>query len=185
MEKLFSTKDVQAHNRFDYWHEVACRKIIKYDSQPQCRVKFRAALQRGILADVELILFQNSPMNVAHDRRHIEQAPDDGVLICRQLRGALALEQNGREVLLEPGDFTVLDPLLPYVGKFPYPSSMLILKVPRRTLEARVGKTSEMVARSWKSKAEGQSASSYLATLPSYVGRMAPGTEEIVRDHVS
>ena len=128
MEKLFSTKDVQAHNRFDYWHEVACRKIIKHDSQPQCRVKFRAALQTGILADVELILFQNSPMNVAHDRRHIEQAPDDGVLICRQLRGALALEQNGREVLLEPGDFTVLDPLLPYVGKFPYPSSMLILK---------------------------------------------------------
>ena len=155
MEKLFSTKDVQPRNRFDYWHEVACRKIIKHDSQPQCRVKFRAALQTGILADVELILFQNSPMNVAHDRRHIEQAPDDGVLICRQLRGALALEQNGREVLLEPGDFTVLDPLLPYVGKFPYPSSMLILKVPRRTLEARVGKTSEMVARSWKSKAEG------------------------------
>src|ERR1700716_2167276 len=136
MEKLFSTKDVQPRDRFAYWHEVACRKILKHDSQPQCRLKFRAALQTGMLADVELFLFQNSPMNVARDRRHIEQASDDGILICRQLRGALALEQNGREVLREPGDFTLIDPLLPHVGKFPCPSSMLVLKVPRRTVEA-------------------------------------------------
>ena len=27
METLFSTKDVHARDRFDYWHEVACRRI--------------------------------------------------------------------------------------------------------------------------------------------------------------
>ena len=44
----------------------------------------------------------------------------------------LALEQNGRRIVLKAGDFTLIDPLLPYVGRFFCGSNLLVLKVPRR-----------------------------------------------------
>jgi hypothetical protein len=113
----------------------------------------------------------------------IARAANDDLFICRQLSGVLALEQDGRDVLLEAGDITLVDPLLPYVGKFSCVSSMLVLKVPRRALEARIGRTPEMVVRSIKpSDAEGGLTSSYLAMLPAYTGRMCPTAEEIVKN---
>jgi AraC family transcriptional activator of tynA and feaB len=183
METLFSTRDVRPRDRFDYWHEVACRNIIKHDSQPECRLKFQATMQKGMLADVELFLFKNSSMDVARTPRQIAQATDNAIFVCQQLSGTLALEQNGREIVLEPGDVTLLDPLQPYVGKFSRASNMLVLKAPRHALEVRVGTISEMVVRSIKpSEAEGSLASSYLAMLPVYTGRMCATAEEIVKD---
>jgi hypothetical protein len=41
------------------------------------------------------------------------------LFVCRQLSGMLALEQNGREVALQSGDVTALDPQMPYLAKFP------------------------------------------------------------------
>ena len=152
MEKLFSTEDVPPRDRFASWHEIACRTILQHDSRPQGRPAFRAALERGTLADVALLTFKNSPMSFARDRKIIARATGDEFLICLQLRGTMAIEQNGREALLEAGDFTIIDPLLPYAGAFPNASSMLLLKVPRLTLTEYLGKkTPEIIARSSKS----------------------------------
>jgi len=79
----------------------------------------------------------------------VSHAPLEGdeLLIGRQLAGALALEQNSREALLHAGDVVLLDPRLPWSGKFFSSSRFLLLKIQRRALEARVGKTSEMTVR--------------------------------------
>jgi hypothetical protein len=42
----------------------------------------------------------------------------DRLFVCRQVAGELAIEQIGREVFLESGDITLLDPLMPYTGRF-------------------------------------------------------------------
>jgi AraC family transcriptional activator of tynA and feaB len=62
-------------------------------------------------------------MSFARDRQIIARATDDELLICLQLCGTMAIEQNGREVLLEAGDFTIIDPFLPYAGAFPNASN--------------------------------------------------------------
>jgi hypothetical protein len=53
--------------------------------------------------DLGLVLFENSPTEVARAPRHIAHAAGDELFICRQLSGRLALEQNGRDrsVLME------------------------------------------------------------------------------------
>jgi AraC-binding-like domain len=71
----------------------------------------------------------------------------DRLFVCRQVAGELAIEQIGREVFLESGDITLLDPLVPYTGRFFSGSKLLVLKFPRRLLEARTGKTRQMIAR--------------------------------------
>ncbi len=62
MERLFSTAQVHPRDRFDYWHNVACRGLIVHDATPECRPTFQAELHSGALADLGLVLFQTAPM---------------------------------------------------------------------------------------------------------------------------
>jgi AraC-like DNA-binding protein len=139
-------------------------------------------MQGGRLADVGLVLFENTSMAVAHTRCHVDQARNDDLFVCRQVAGLLELEQNGREAAIEPGDITLLDPLLPYAGRFSSGSKLLVLKVPRRALEARVGNTREMIIRSIKpTETENGLTSSFLAMLPGYTDKMGPAATDIIK----
>jgi AraC family transcriptional activator of tynA and feaB len=147
MKTIFSTADVRPCDRFDSWHAAARQYIIDHDSHPDCRLTFAARLSCAALDEMTFVSFESSPMTVSHTSRHVAQATPDELFICRQLAGALLLEQDGREVALKTGEMTMLDPRLPYRGRFSSISSLLVVKVPRRRLEARVGRTGNMIAR--------------------------------------
>lgn len=59
MEKIFSTQGIHPRDRFDYWHDIACKNIVDHDSKPECRQTFEAEIQSGVLDDVTLVLFAN------------------------------------------------------------------------------------------------------------------------------
>jgi AraC family transcriptional activator of tynA and feaB len=183
MKKLFSTADVHRRDRFDYWHNVACKTLVDHSSKPECRQTFEAQIETGTLADIELILFQNSPMNAIRSAQHLARAEDGDLFLCRQISGVLALEQEGRHVLLKAGDFALLDPLLTYSAKFSSGSKLLVLKTPRRVLEARVGQTREMVAIPIsRSNPEFGWTSSFLAMLPEISDSMTQAAKEIAKE---
>jgi AraC family transcriptional activator of tynA and feaB len=123
-------------------------------------------------------------MQVSHTARHIAHVKSDHLFVCRQIAGRVLFEQDTREIALEAGDVALLDPLLPYEGSFSADSETLVLKVPRRELEARVGKTRDMVARSIKPvRTEDRLMSSLSAMLPSLAGKMNSISEEMVGNH--
>jgi AraC-like DNA-binding protein len=178
LQKLFSTNNVHPRDRFDCWHSIACKTVVNHDSRPECRASFQAELQWGTLGGLELVLFENSPMHISNNR-----ATADQLFVCRQMAGEVVLEQSSREVALEAGDITVLDPLLPYAGSFFSGSKLLVLKIPRRLLEARTGKMRQMIARRIRpTAAESSLASSFLAMLPTHAGNLGATAEEIVAD---
>jgi AraC-like DNA-binding protein len=136
-----------------------------------------------MLADIRLLLFENSQMQVMRTPRHIALARTDDLFLIRQLAGQLTLEQQDREVCLKPGYMTLLDPMLPYRGRFSPGSRLLILKLQRRELEARIGKAGEMVVRALRpGMPESGLASSFVALLPTYSHRLAPASQEMTRD---
>jgi AraC-like DNA-binding protein len=93
------------------------------------------------------------------------------------------LEQPGREVVLETGDITLLDPRRPMAARYSNGSGPLILKVPRRELEARVGKTQQLMAVSIKpSQPEYALTSAFLKMLQTHADDLTPVTASIVRD---
>ena len=184
MKTVFSTNHVHARDRFDFWHSVACKNLVDHNSLPKCRLTFDAQIETGYLGNLELILFRNSPMRVSHTTRHIAHVKSDHVFVCRQLAGAIFLEQDTREIALEANDVALLDPLLPYEGNFSEGSETLVLKVPRRELEARVGKTRDMVVRLIKPvRMEDRLMSLLSAMLPSLAGKMDSISEEMVGNH--
>jgi AraC family transcriptional activator of tynA and feaB len=185
VKKLFSTEVVHPRDRFDYWHEVACKNIVEHNSRPECRHSFKADIDSGMLADIGILCFRNTPMDVSRTTRHIGRARADSLFICRQVAGTLALQQESREITLKAGDLTLVDPMLPYAGRFSAGSTLLLLKVPSRALETRVGATRGMVARLIKpQEAENSLTSDFLAMLPASIGRMNTTAEHLIRDQV-
>ena len=83
---------------------------------------------------------------------------------------------------LRAEEFTLVDPMLPYSGTFPSGSDLLIVKLPRRELEARIGNVRRMAARAMKPlDPETSLASSFLAMLPAHVGKMSHVAEEVLK----
>jgi AraC-like DNA-binding protein len=182
MQRLFSTRDVHPRERFDYWQEVARKNIVSHDLQPDNRLRFQAEMDAGGLADVGFIRCTQSPVTVSRTADHIARAGTDDLLLCRQIAGTMAFGQEGREVVLEAGDLTLLDPMLPLRGMFFSASDFLVLKLPRRDLETRIGNVRRMVARAMKVlDSETGLASSFLAMLPAYVGKVSEMAEEVLK----
>jgi AraC-like DNA-binding protein len=185
LKTIFSTQGVHPRDRFDYWHQIACKSVVDHDSRPESRLNFTAELEAERLAGLDLIVFQNSPMDVSHEVRHIVRAKDDDIFVCRQIAGALRLEQEGRELTLEPGQFALLDSALPYIGRFFSGSKLLVIKVPRHEFEARLGPIQSLVARGISPEAGTHGlTSSLLALLPAHVSCLAPLADQAIKTQI-
>jgi AraC-like DNA-binding protein len=185
VETIFSTQRIHRRDKFDCWHSVACKQIVDHDSRPEARLSFNAEIELGTLGDLELILFNNSPIQVSHTAAHVSRVKSDHLFVCRQMSGSALLEQETREIALDAGSVMLLDPLLPYSGKFLRDSKMLVVKVPRRELEARLGKIRNMVTRLINpAGAEDRLTSVVMGMLPSLASQMNSISDQIVSNHV-
>jgi AraC-like DNA-binding protein len=74
----------------------------------------------------------------------------------------------------------MLDPRRPYRGRFLGGANLLLAKVPRRRLEARVGRTSNMVAQTMRSE-QGKIGmiSDFLSLLPAHVERLGRSADTV------
>jgi AraC-like DNA-binding protein len=185
VETIFSTAAVHPRDRFDYWHSVACKKIVGHDSVPESRLTFQAEIRAAKFGNLDLVEFSNSPMQVSHTLAHVERTMPDTVFLCYQLSGSILVVQNAREVNLDAGSLMLIEPLLPYHARFSRNSKTLLIKVPRRELGARVGRNRELTGRRvTPERVDDDLALSVAARLPSLAGRTASITEEMVANHV-
>ena len=173
MKTIFSTVGVRQQDRFDSWHAAARKHIVDHDARPDCRLTFEAKLCSAALDGLSLVTFESSSMTVSHTSRHAAQGTGDELFVCRQLAGTLLLEQDYLEVALRSGDMALLDPRLPYSGRFSSGSNLLVVKVPRRRLEARIGRTGSLITRYLRAEVgENGLLSDFLALLPSHAERL-------------
>jgi AraC-like DNA-binding protein len=147
---------------------MARRHVVDHDSRPDSRLNFQARLASSALGELTLVSFRTSSMRISHAERHLARAADE-LFICRQTHGALHLEQNGRSVTLQPGDMTLIDPRMTYEGRLSEDADLLVLRVPRRQVAARVGPTDDMTAFPLRSvHGTGSLAAEFLALLPAH-----------------
>ena len=150
MNTTFSTADVHPRDAFDYWHEELCKKVVPHDCMPEDRQTFSAKTQSAPLADIALVQYESTPMENDVTARHVARANSDDILICLQTAGIFLFEQDGREGVLEAGDILLFDTRRPFRGRYLNGAKELIVKVPRRQLEARIGDVRQVVACSIK-----------------------------------
>jgi AraC-like DNA-binding protein len=173
MKVIFSTEGLRDRDRFDFWHAAARQHVVDHDSEPTRRLDFAAALAAGSLEEIKVFRCDTSAMSVLHSYRHVADLASDELILCRLLAGVVGFEHAGNDVILQPGDMTLLDPQLPYHGRFNQDTSLLVFKVPRARLESRVGQGRSVAGHLMRRDVgEFGLVSDFLSLLPMHTGRL-------------
>ena len=117
MQTILSTRDVPAPQAFEYWHDVASRRISPHEGKPADRTHFAAEIQIGSLVDLHLMIWNVSPSEFDVTSRHVTHFNDDNLFLVRLAAGRAVIELGEHEIVPQVGDMWLLDPRLPNRGR--------------------------------------------------------------------
>jgi len=174
MDKILAMSDTHPRDRLAYWYDVACKVFVKHECRVENTPVFDAPIHRGALGELSVIEVESRGLNYAAvTARNIANEEDGVFLLGLQLEGSATLMQDGREAVLQPGDFALLDAQRPYTSRYSEKWRRLFIKIPHRALKARLAPTSQLTARAVRhGNGVGGILSDYVRLLPPRIGKL-------------
>lgn len=135
---MLSTDHVAPRDRIAYWREVICAAFIQLDVTQTVGGRFRGAVRTRTAGPVKSTRIVTDPMVAERSVRHLRAAEEERCLVALQLRGRTIGRQDGRQVVLNPGDLALFDSRRPYIVDFQGEQfDHLVLHFPRIALSER------------------------------------------------
>ena len=136
---LFSTTDVPEHQRYAYWQDLICDVLVNLDCTVVERTRFSGSIYNQKFAGLQLSTMVSDQMSLVRSRERIARAREDEFLVAFEGRAQSFGAQDGREAVLETGDFALFDSSRPYDVGFKPGFQHFVLKIPRSALLGRLG----------------------------------------------
>jgi AraC-like DNA-binding protein len=134
-----STDDVSERQAFEYWHDLVCAAFVNLDCYATERETFSGSITSWPVSTLHLTTMASDRMKLVRSHRQIAKAREDCFLIALEAKTTSALVQDGREGLLEAGDFAIVDSTRPYTVLFQESFEHRVLRIPRREMLQRIG----------------------------------------------
>lgn len=129
-----STADVAPGERLGLWGDFVCRHIGPLQADTFGDPLFEGRLELGQVSDVSLARIVASRHRVQRTPQGIRKDNRNYVKLVAQVEGAGCFEQNGRKVVLAPGEWSLYDTTRPYTVSNPERIEQIIMLLPRDTL---------------------------------------------------
>lgn len=142
----FDASTVRESDRFAYWQEEICRSFCRSGTKPLRAGMFNAHLSATTLGSIQLSYVDCEALKYERGPSDVRAAPSDDFLLSVLCEGEGRLEQLGRRALQRPGDVVVYDTAQPFSYEFPEHYGLVLLKIPRRAMLARVPEVERMTA---------------------------------------
>jgi AraC-like DNA-binding protein len=186
VDKILAMSDMHPRDRLAYWYDVACKVLVKHECRVENTPGFDASIHRGTLGDLQIIEVESRGLAFASvTARNIAHEEDGVFLLGLQLEGTATLIQDGREAVLHPGDFALLDAQRPYTSHYSEKWRRLFIKIPHRALKARLSPTSQLTARTVQGgSGVGGILSDYVRLLPPRIGALHAVERERIGDQL-
>ncbi len=146
--RICTTNQQPKSDQFSYWREVLCEEFTALNPVPKPTDGFDSKVVVKALLDVRVADVTSKAQAVHRGRPEINRAPDEFFFANLQLAGECLVRQDGREVVIKPGDFYVVDTTREYDLIFTdwqilcirLPRSLLVplLKTPHQATAVRV-----------------------------------------------
>ncbi len=133
-----STRDIAPAERSEWLREVICREYANVDVTSPARQILSQDLAIYPFDVLRLSMIRSSGIGLARRPFEASLASHDAYLAVILLSGAYALEQDGNEAVLRPGDMAIYDASRPHQIHCPREFSKLILSIPRSLLRDRM-----------------------------------------------
>jgi len=151
MGKIFTTDDVPPRERVGRWQEIISELFVRLDCWSSDADVFDGNVEASMLGDIGCNRVATKPVNVCRTRRHIARAHGDFLHVAFVTDGSDGIAQDGRETLLESGDFAFYDTTRPFEVRS-NTVAMTIFQVPRDLVCARVGAVEMFTATKFTSR---------------------------------
>lgn len=140
MKHVLTTDSVTARERVSFWVDMICSTYVRLECDPAAQVDraFTGSIEHHRLHDLDLSVVRSGPQTVVRTSSAISTDPEDCFLVATQSHGQGFVQQDGREVLLAAGDFTLYHSTRPYTLRFDGDFEEIVLKVPGAALRSVV-----------------------------------------------
>ena len=128
MDRRFTTDDVAARERLDYWREAICDVFVKLDCRSAQRRGFYGHMTSEVLDCIQLSLVDAGSQHVLRGARQLAKSNEDDFLISMQVDGVGVVRQDGRDALLQPGSMALYASTRPYELLFPRRFRQLVVQ---------------------------------------------------------
>jgi AraC-like DNA-binding protein len=142
----FTTAGLNPSRRLAYWNEHAGASFSPLVSDPADIRSFHGSIERTAFGDLSLAEAYSEAQTVRHSRAHVARTRGSLFFLLLQLAGESRTRQDGREVFLQPGDFTLCDSTRQYEIVFPGANRMLVLGIPDGQLRRQIACPESLVA---------------------------------------
>ena len=134
MQQRFSTEDVSAAERIEFWRDAVCDSYVLLDCETATPGQFSGSIELTRREKLSTSYVTGSNQIVTRRRRDIARSEEETFLVSLQLTENGAVEQDGRLALLKQGDIVVYSSVRQYQLRLPNGFSQLVVQVPRNVL---------------------------------------------------
>ncbi len=185
MTQLFTTSSVPAAERLAYWTDMICDVYVQLDCDAAERAGFKGSIRTHTLAQLDLSVVDSVAQRVLRTPRQISRAAEDFFLVSIQTRGRGMVRQDGRDALLQPGDFALYDSTRPYELAFGGRFQQMVLMLPGGQLRSMVRDTGQLTATAVNGReGAGHLMISMLETLRRDIGGLQPASATAVANGI-
>ena len=187
MSRLLRTTEVDERDRLAYWTDMVCDAYVQLECDPLAGARSidgEIAVDR--LATLELSRVTSTAQRVRRTPAKIAAASEDYFLVSIQTQGRGRVSQDGRDALLEPGDFALYDSTRPYTLSFDADFQQYVLMLPGPTLRTALRETERLTATAVSgARGAGHLMINMIRTLAADIDTLAPESAAAVADSVT
>ncbi len=142
-----STDGIAPAKRLAFWNDAACQALAAMSAEPRSPQTFSGRMIRGDIGELRFVEFSSDAAIVRSAHALGTRASEAHYFFLLQLTGESRSMQEGREVHLRPGDFTLCDSGRPHHLRFDDHVSTLTLRVSKASLARYIGSPETLIHR--------------------------------------
>lgn len=185
MHQTLSTDAVAPRDRCAYWTDMICNVYVQLGCDPRPCDEFSGAIVNHRLPTLDLSMVKSRAQTVMRTASHLARSSDDYFLVSIQTRGRGVIRQDGRDAVLQPGDFALYDSTRQYQLVFDDDFEQIVLKLSGERVRGLVRDTHKLTATTVSgAQGAGHLLITMIDTLKNDVAQLQPASALAVADGV-
>ncbi|MBV9459349.1 MAG: helix-turn-helix domain-containing protein [Bradyrhizobium sp.] len=135
--QVWNTEELPDREQFAYWREVLCEAFVtlrpERPREPGSR-RFPSRVTARPLSTINVTTVQSKAHHVIRGDAEIRKSPREVYFLNLQLAGRCRYETEGRETIVGPNQFAIVDSTRPYFLDFMDDWNVLSFRIPRHML---------------------------------------------------
>ncbi|MFC9625336.1 hypothetical protein ACFTXM_37025 [Streptomyces sp. NPDC056930] len=182
MPIVLSTAPLSAADRAERWHEAVSGTFMPMDVNLLEKEPSPGTIVSSQLGALHISRVQAGPQVVMRNKRHISRDDRKSLIVSLQQQGTATKEQDGRESVIRPGEFSISDSSRLFRIKLEGEFAFTSFHFPREDLHVRDEDLQALTATTFTSE-EGSAA--LVATFLARMAREAEGFDDGVGRRVA